>query len=117
MPVADIPCPTIVVTDGDSLRCGSERLRLLGIDAPELHGCPSYRVCVAGDGQASKRSLQQAVRAGPFRYRVVGHDRYGRSLVLAWAGTTNLGCYQLRVRQADYIMKWDNGGQLAKVCR
>ena len=26
------------VVDGDPLRCGSERVRLLGIDAPELPG-------------------------------------------------------------------------------
>lgn len=115
-PVADIPCAAIIVVDGDSLRCGAERLRLLGIDAPEMGKCPSWRVCVAGDGEASKQSLKSATAYGPVRYRIVGHDRYGRALVLAWAGSTNLGCHQVRSGKADYIVKWDNGRQLAKVC-
>ena len=33
---APVPCPSAYVVDGDSLRCGSVRVRLLGIDAPEL---------------------------------------------------------------------------------
>ncbi|MGC1270186.1 MAG: hypothetical protein WA842_06275 [Croceibacterium sp.] len=36
------------VTDGDTIRCGDERIRLLGIDAPEMGGrCREGRVCVA----------------------------------------------------------------------
>ena len=29
--------------DGDTLRCGAERVRVVGLDAPELHGarCPA----------------------------------------------------------------------------
>ena len=30
-----VDCPSAYVVDGDTLRCGSERLRLLEIDAPE----------------------------------------------------------------------------------
>lgn len=112
-----IDCPAIVVVDGDSLRCGAERLRLLGIDAPELHGCPSWRQCVEGDGQAAKRSLAAGVRLGPFRFRRVGRDRYGRSLVLAWAGSTNLACWQLRSGYAEYVARWDDGGRIAASCR
>ena len=37
-----IECPSAYVVDGDSLRCGDIRLRLLGIDAPELHNCPRW---------------------------------------------------------------------------
>lgn len=112
-----IDCPIVAVVDGDSLRCGTERLRLLGIDAPELHGCPSYRQCVTGDGQASKQSLQQAVGYGPVTYSIVGRDRYGRALVLAWSGGTNLACWQLSRGQAQYVEKWDNGRRVAQACR
>jgi micrococcal nuclease len=79
-------CPSAYVVDGDSLRCGSERLRLLGIDAPELHGCPSWRTCVSGDGEAAKESLQGAVGSGRVSYRFVTRDRFGRAVVMAWAG-------------------------------
>lgn len=112
-----IDCPAVVVVDGDSLRCGSERLRLLGIDAPELGGCPSWRQCVEGDGHAAKQSLAAGVRLGPFRYQRVGRDRYGRSLVLAWAGKTNLACWQLRHAHAQYVAKWDNGQRAIAACR
>lgn len=61
---AIIDCPCAYVVDGDSLRCGQERLRLLGIDAPEIHGCPSWRRCVTGSGEAAKQSLGRALRQG-----------------------------------------------------
>ncbi|MFN2473993.1 MAG: thermonuclease family protein [Sphingomicrobium sp.] len=64
--------------DGDTLRCGSIRLRLLGIDAPELPGhCARYRQCAPGDGFESKRSLIDALRNGPVAYSVVTTERYG----------------------------------------
>lgn len=63
-----VECPIAVVVDGDTLRCGSERLRLLGIDAPEIEHCPRWRQCAPGDGLASKRSLGAALRLGPLRY-------------------------------------------------
>jgi endonuclease YncB( thermonuclease family) len=38
------------VTDGDTIRCNGERIRLLGIDTPELPGhCRKGRDCVSGD--------------------------------------------------------------------
>lgn len=109
-------CPSPHVVDGDSLRCGELRLRLLGIDAPELHGCPRWRVCVEGDGEAASASLRLALRYGPVRYRVITQDRFGRSVVMAWAGTVNLSCWQLRKRQAVYKPVWDNGRRVARTC-
>ena len=111
------PCPSAYVVDGDSLRCGDVRLRLLGIDAPELHGCPRWRVCVEGDGEASKRSLASAMRYGPITYRIITRDRFGRSVVMAWAGKVNLSCWQLQARQAVYKPRWDTGGLVARECR
>lgn len=48
-------CPSPSITDGDTLRCGSVRVRLHGIDAPEMDtpaGAPSRDALVAavGDG-------------------------------------------------------------------
>ena len=117
MIAAESSCPSAYVVDGDSLRCGTLGLRLLGIDAPELHGCPSWRVCVAGDGNAARQSLQRALGYGPITYRVVTIDRFGRSVVMAWAGKVNLSCYQLEARQAVYKLHWDNVGQIAAACR
>lgn len=114
---AVIQCPSAYVVDGDSLRCGPERLRLLGIDAPELHGCPRWRTCVPGDGGESRASLQQAVGGAPIRYRFITRDRFGRAIVAAWAGSINLSCWQLRHGQAVYKPNWDNGGIIGRACR
>ena len=116
MPLDTLPCPSAYVVDGDSLRCGTVRLRLLGIDAPELHRCPNWRICVEGDGAASKRSLVDGVSLGRITYHVVTVDRFGRSVVLAWAGRTNLSCWQLQRRQAVYKAQWDNGGLIRQFC-
>ena len=107
---------TCAVTDGDTLRCGDERIRLLGIDAPEIHGCRQGRVCVRGDGNASKRSLE-AMMGGPVSVQRVGQDRYGRTLAQVYVGGRNVACEQIRRGQAQYVGKWDNGGLLAADCR
>ncbi len=113
---APYACPSPHVVDGDSLRCGDLRLRLLGIDAPELHGCPKWRVCVVGDGKAAANSLRMALRYGPIRYQVISRDRFGRSVVMAWAGSVNLSCWQLRHGRAIYKTKWDDSRRVARTC-
>lgn len=112
VPIAE-PCR---VVDGDTIRCGSERIRLLGIDAPELPGhCRVGRVCAAGDGPASRDSLATAM-VGPLSIERVGKDRYGRTLALVTGARGDLSCWQLRQRQAAYVARWDNGMALAERC-
>ena len=103
------------VVDGDTIRCGSERIRLLGIDAPELHGCPRNRTCAPGGGQDSKRSLERMM-GGALRIEPVTRDRYGRVVAQVYAGGRNLSCQQLRAGQAIYKRAWDNGRRLAQEC-
>ena len=111
-------CSSPHVVDGDSIRCGKVRLRLLGIDAPELGACPRHRrgQCASGDGEASKQSLRRAVENQTLRYSVVGYDRFGRSVVMAWAGRENLSCWQLKSGQAYYKPGWDNFRLVARTC-
>ena len=113
-PIAPGPC---TATDGDTIRCGSERIRLLGIDAPELPGhCRPGRHCAPGDPEASKASLARAISLGPIVIRRIGMDRYGRTLALVSAGGTDLSCWQLTHGQAIYRPDWDNGRSLARIC-
>lgn len=112
-----LDCPSAYVVDGDTIRCGAERVRLLGIDAPEIERCPRWRICAPGDGQAAKRSLVAALRLGPVRYEPVTMDHYGRQVAVVWAGRVNLSCWQLNERQAIYKPRWDNGGIIARDCR
>jgi endonuclease YncB( thermonuclease family) len=112
-----VDCPSAYVVDGDTIRCDATRVRLLGIDAPEIRGCPRWRVCVEGDGQASKRSLIVGIRQGPVRYQSVTVDRFGRQVGVVWAGGVNLSCWQLQQARAVYKPKWDNGRLIARACR
>ena len=111
-PIAD--CRAI---DGDTLRCGAERVRLLGIDAPELPGhCRMGRQCVVGDPYASWNSLSDALRRGPMMIERRGFDHYGRTLAAVSAGGEGLSCWQLRARQAVYVPRRDEGGGVARSC-
>lgn len=106
----------VAVVDGDTIRLDGERVRLIGIDAPEIHGCPKGRACAPGDGQASKRSLQNLMN-GPISIRRVGYDRYGRTLAHIYVNGVNVACEQIGRGQAVYMRKWDNGLELARECR
>lgn len=104
------------VTDGDTIRCGGERVRLLGIDAPELPGhCNANRVCAPGDPYASTASLEAAL-VGNLRIQRVGEDRYGRTLAIVSGAKGDLSCWQLSHGQAIYKPKWDNGYRVARLC-
>lgn len=114
---AVVSCPGVYVVDGDTLRCGRDRIRLLGIDAPEVERCPRWRVCAPGDGQASKRSLIAAVRSGSVSYHPITHDHYGRTVAIVRAGSVNLSCWQLEHEQAIYKPNWDTGHFVRRECQ
>lgn len=72
---------TNCVVDGDTLRIGTRRIRLIGIDAPELHApaCPAE----AEQAEAATEALLALVRQGPFDMAgPLGdpRDKYGREL-------------------------------------
>jgi endonuclease YncB( thermonuclease family) len=106
------------VVDGDTLRCGAERVRLLAIDAPELPGhCAIGRDCAPGDPVESSQSLGAGMGdGGTLRIERVGRDRYGRTLALVSGAGGDLSCWQLRHGEAIYRADWDNGGRVARVC-
>jgi micrococcal nuclease len=103
--------------DGDTLRCPElGRVRLLGIDAPEMAGhCRKGRVCAPGNPEKSKAHLAKLIRSG-VEIMPVTRDRYGRTVAQVYAGDRNVACEQLRAEMAVYKPKWDNGGRLARDC-
>jgi hypothetical protein len=104
------------VTDGDTIRCDGERIRLLGIDAPELPGhCREGRDCVPGDPFASTTSLTTAM-SSTMRISRVGVDRYGRTLAIVESDHGDLSCWQLTHHQAIYKPNWDNGMRVMRLC-
>lgn len=79
------------VVDGDTIAYGERRVRLKGIDAPELaqlceRGSESYRC-----GLDARQALAALVGAGLVTCRLDGRDRYGRDLGRCEAGGRDLG--------------------------
>lgn len=65
--------------DGDTLRCGRERVRVVGLDAPEMRArCPAE----ARAARLARDRLASLV-AGGVTLRPEGRDRYGRLLATA----------------------------------
>jgi micrococcal nuclease len=106
------------VVDGDTLHCDGGRVRLLGIDAPELPGhCAQGRDCAPGDPYESTRSLEAGMGDGSsLRIESVGTDRYGRTLALVKGSGGDLSCWQLRHGEAIYKPRWDNDGRVEAIC-
>lgn len=65
------------VTDGDTIRCGDERIRIENIDTPELLGakCPQEALWAA----EARDRLTELLAPG-FAVHRTGRDRYGRTL-------------------------------------
>jgi endonuclease YncB( thermonuclease family) len=99
-PGTTFSCSVASITDGDTLRCADgTRVRLAGIDAPEVSACAKGRQCVAGDGQVSKRSLAGYASGRVLRCEPVGTS-YKRVVAFCSSGTLDLSCAQVRAGQA-----------------
>jgi len=104
-------CPAPNVHDGDTLRCGAERVRISDIDAPELPDspkCEGYRSrsawCDYALGYRSRDALRAFVARGPVMVRRQGVDRYGRTLALVTVNGVDAG-------------QWLVGQKLARIWR
>lgn len=88
-------CLVASITDGDTLRCSNGvRVRLAGMDAPEIHGCPRNRQCTPGDGQASKRALAQIALGKTLTCQSLGKS-YNRILATCKIGSFEPACYMV----------------------
>ena len=76
-----IACNAPVVHDGDTLRCGPDRVRLFGVDAPEVRRGKTPAEPLAYE---ARDELVRLTR-GRVGCRVVDHDRYGRSVARCWS--------------------------------
>lgn len=81
-------------SDGDSLWVGDRRVRILGIDAPELD-----QVCWRADGaewpcgRDARALLAELLAAGPVACEPHGQDRFGRTLARCSAGAADVGAW------------------------
>jgi hypothetical protein len=80
-PVRQASSQQIVVLDGDTIRVGSDRMRLRGIHAPELH---------EPEGPAAKRRLEELLRSGLVRIVPRGRDIYDRVVADVFVNDQNV---------------------------
>jgi len=95
------------VVDGDSLAIGGRRLRLKGIDAPELKQRCHRHGFEYGCGVESASYLRGLLGGQAVRCKGEGIDRYGRDLVRCMAGGVDLNETMVRSGHAiafgDYV--------------
>lgn len=110
------------VTDGDTIRCGDERIRFLGVDAPDDPSNSRCRpvpkpgaICDRQRAEASKEALRRTM-TGPLSIERVGIDPYGRTLALVYVQGRSLSCRQIEAGQAVYVARWDQDRRVAREC-
>ena len=86
------------VSDGDSLRSGNLRIRLFGIDAPELkQRCADQNGILWGCGVAAQRQLNDLIGTNKgLQCSLRDVDRYGRLVMQCFSGSTDLGAAMVR---------------------
>lgn len=103
--------------DGDTLACGSERIRLQAIDAPEKPGtCRRGRVCAPGDYHASKAALARLIAGKRVNIVRNGTAAWGRTQANAYVDGRNLACRMIAGGWAVYQPRYDRGGIVRKEC-
>lgn len=91
------------VTDGDTLRFGKERVRLWGIDAPEIHQrCPDRWLA----GIEASRKMRELVNGHDVTCENRGDDRYGRTIGLCRADGADIQAAMVRSGMAWAFVRY-----------
>jgi len=83
---------SIRVADGDTIELGGQRIRLQGIDAPELHQeCRDASGRNWPCGRRARSELRKIIGNDPVQCEAHAKDRFGRSVAVCRAGGRDLG--------------------------
>jgi len=91
-------CLDPYVVDGDTLHCAGRRVRLNGIDAPEMpEHCVEGRHCTPGNPFAARKFLTSLVKGKRITCHQQDKDSYGRSVALCKTDDgTDLSCAMVK---------------------
>jgi endonuclease YncB( thermonuclease family) len=83
------------VTDGDTIRIGDARIRLKGIDAPEMEQTCSRAGRSYRCGEVARRALIDLVSGENVQCRAAGRDRYQRVLARCTVKGSDIGAHMV----------------------
>ena len=102
--------PIDAVNDGDTLTVAGAKVRLFGIDAPELH-----QECTGADGapypcgRKAQMLLAALTRGKPAVCEVRERDRYGRAVAVCVVDRRDLGAAMVRSGNAVDFARYSKG--------
>jgi endonuclease YncB( thermonuclease family) len=88
------------VADGDTIQIGKHRIRLFGIDAPEMD---------TERGPAAAESLRRFLKGKPLTCVRVHTDRYARAVCICHAGGKDVAERQIKTGHARELFKFSRG--------
>lgn len=107
---AIIACTAPAVHDGDTLRCGSERIRLFGVDAPEVRRGQTPAEPLAYEARDALLRLTR----GRVGCRPVDRDRYGRIVAKCWSSASpDINAALIRSGLATEYRRYSKGAYAA----
>jgi len=109
------------IVDGDSIEISGTKIRLYGIDAPELdQSCLDRNGATYACGRLAQRHLEKVAK-GDVTCESVETDRYGREVSICFAGNTDLGASMVSAGWAraylSYSLRYASEEQAARNAR
>ncbi len=90
-----------IVTDGDSLKINNNKIRLVGIDAPELKQTCQHGVTEYPCGEMSKERLDLIVADFQITCSYSKKDRYKRILGVCYIGNIDSVAFKKRLKSLE----------------
>ena len=93
------------VTDGDSILIGSKKIRLYGVDAPEIkQKCKKAFLTIMfvsfqkkyDCGLVSKKALQNKINNKIINCKILSLDRYKRSIAICYINKTDINMWMVK---------------------
>ena len=99
----------VAVTDGDGLVMAGERIRLWGIDAPELDQTCKRQGATYACGENARDALASLLTGGEVSCEPVDQDRYGRLVARCLVQGRDLGAEMVRRGWAVDFRRYSRG--------